>query len=155
MGTVSAIYMAPSATKPMEETSTALVEVGRGIVGDRYHAATGTFSRPGREHEDGRQITLIEAEAVAAVARDYEIAFGPADSRRNVVTRDVALNHLVDADFTVGTVRLRGIKLCEPCAHLEQLLGHPVRDPLLHRGGLNCQVLEGGTITVGDALQTG
>jgi MOSC domain-containing protein YiiM len=155
MGSISAIYVAPSAAKPMEEAHTALVEAGRGIVGDRYHAATGTFSRPGREHEDRRQITLIESEAIAAVARDYDIAFEPRDSRRNLVTRGVALNHLVGAEFVIGTVRLRGIKLCEPCAHLEKVTGLPVRDPLRHRGGLNCEVVEGGTISVGDTVQTG
>jgi MOSC domain-containing protein YiiM len=153
MGTVTAIFVAPSAEARMKEIDTAELEAGRGIVGDRYHAGSGTWSKPGEEHLDRRQVTLIESEAVAAVVRDYHTAFEASDSRRNIVTRDVALNHLVGTEFTVGSARLRGIKLCEPCNHLERLVGQPIRSPLLHRGGLNCEVLEGGTVRVGDPVR--
>ena len=153
MGTVIAIFIAPSAEAPMEEVAAADLEAGRGIVGDRYHAGAGTWSKPGQEHIDRRHVTLIESEAVEALARDYDIPFAPQDSRRNIVTRGVALNHLVGAEFSVGSVLLRGVKLCEPCAHMERLAGKPVRKPLVHRGGLNCEVLETGTIRVGDAVE--
>jgi MOSC domain-containing protein YiiM len=153
MGTVTAIFIAPSAEAPMEELAAADLEAGRGIVGDRYHTGVGTWSKPGQEHLNRRHVTLIESEAVDAVARDYHIPFGAKDSRRNIVTRGVALNHLVGAEFSVGSVRLRGIKLCEPCSHMEGLAGQPVRKPLVHRGGLNCEVLKTGTIRVGDSVE--
>jgi MOSC domain-containing protein YiiM len=152
MGTVTAIFIAPSAEAPMEEITTARLEAGRGIVGDRYHAGAGTWSKPGEQYLDRRNVTLIEWEAVAAVARDYNIAFEARDTRRNILTRDVALNHLIGAEFTIGSVRLRGIKLCEPCAHLERVSGKAIRKPLVHRGGLNCAVLESGTVQIGDAI---
>jgi MOSC domain-containing protein YiiM len=152
MGTVAAIFVAPSAEAPMKEIMTADLQAGLGIVGDRYHAGEGSWSTPGEEHIPKRQVTLIEAEAVDAIVRDYNIAFEAKDSRRNILTRNVALNHLVGEEFTVGSARLRGIKLCEPCSHLERLVGHPIRNPLLHRGGLNCEILESGTIHVGDAV---
>ena len=152
MGTVAAIFVAPSAEAPMKEILTAELQAGLGIVGDRYHAGAGTWSKPGDEHIAKRQVTLIESEAIDAVVRDFNIAIEASDSRRNIVTRDVALNHLVGAEFTVGSARLRGIKLCEPCTHLERLAGQPIRNPLLHRGGLNCEIVEGGTISVGDTV---
>jgi MOSC domain-containing protein YiiM len=65
----------------------------------------------------------------------------------------VPLNHLVGLEFQVGEVRLRGIRLCEPCAHLERLLDKPVVPGLRHRGGLRAQVLTEGVIRVGDAVR--
>jgi MOSC domain-containing protein YiiM len=154
MGTVTAIFVAPSAEAAMTPIATAELQAGLGIVGDRYHAGVGTWSKPGEEHIAKRQVTLIESEAVDAIVRDYNIAFEAKDSRRNILTRNVALNHLVGAEFTVGSARLRGIKLCEPCTHLERLVGQPIRNSLLHRAGLNCEILEGGTVRVGDAVST-
>src|SRR5438093_10901328 len=86
------------------------------------------------------------------MALDKELAFSPGDARRNVVTRGVALNHLVGEEFLVGGVRLRGIRLCEPCSHLEGLTRRGVLAGLIHRGGLRAQILIGGEIRVGDPI---
>ena len=122
---------------------------GKGLEGDRYFAASGTYSdRPG----PGREITLIESEAVDAMARDNEVRIEAGSARRNVVTRGVPLNHLVGEDFSIGEVRLRGIRLCEPCSHLEGLTRRGVLGGLVHRGGLRAQILTEGTIHIGDAI---
>ena len=68
------------------------------------------------------------------------------------MTRDVALNHLVEREFLIGRVRLRGTRLCEPCAHLEQLTERGALRGLVHRGGLRAEILSGGTIHVGDPI---
>ena len=122
---------------------------GRGLVGDRYFLKEGTFS-----DKDGpdREVTLIEIEALEGLAREYEIALAPAQARRNLVTRGVPLNHLVGKTFTVGAVLLRGIRLCEPCGHLEKLTCVGVKRGLVHRGGLRAQVMEGGVLEVGTAV---
>ena len=85
---------------------------------------------------------------------DYGVELAAGDARRNIVTRGVALNHLVGKEFTVGNVRIRGIRLCEPCDHLERLTGKPVLKGLLHRGGLRAQILTEGTIHAGDEVVT-
>jgi MOSC domain-containing protein YiiM len=121
---------------------------GGGLEGDRYALKTGTFYKP----EPAYELTLIEAEAVEALQRDYKIELSQADARRNIVTRDVALNHLVGREFVIGDVRIRGIRLCEPCDHLQRLTGKPVIKGLLHRGGLRAQILTPGTIRVGDRI---
>src|SRR5438445_120239 len=124
-GEVVSIHIAPKAEDPMRSVRTVRAIAGRGLEGDRYFRASGTYSdRPG----PAREITLIESEAIAAMARDNELAISPGDARRNVVTRGVPLNHLVGQEFLVGRVRLRGIRLCEPCSHLEGLTRRGGRD---------------------------
>ena len=91
---------------------------GRGLDGDRYAAGVGHYSGDGRP---GRQLTLIELEAVAAVTAETGLALQPGETRRNIVTQGVPLNHLVERRFSVGGVVLEGIRLCEPCVRLESL----------------------------------
>ncbi len=123
--------------------------VGKGLEGDRYFNEVGSFSKnPGL----GREITLIEIEAVEALKQDYGIELDPKDSRRNITTRGVALNHLVGRQFKVGNVTLRGIRLCEPCSHLEKLTSKDVMRGLIHRGGLRAEILIGGVLRPGDVI---
>jgi MOSC domain-containing protein YiiM len=148
-GEVVSLHIAPKAEAPMRSLDAVLAIPGRGLEGDRYFGSSGTYSdSPG----PGREVTLIESEAIAAMARDNEIRIEVGDARRNVVTRGVPLNHLVGQDFSIGAVRLRGIRLCEPCAHLESLTRRGVLGGLVHRGGLRAQILMGGTIRVGDPI---
>ena len=68
------------------------------------------------------------------------------------MTRSVPLNHLVGKEFALGEVRIRGIRLCEPCDHLQKVTGKSVIKGLLRRGGLRAQILTPGTIRVGDTI---
>jgi MOSC domain-containing protein YiiM len=147
--TVVGIYVQPEATKPMEWRDAVIAIVGVGLDGDRYALGTGTYSgNPG----SGRHVTLIEEEAILAVTAEGGIALEPSETRRNVVTRGVALNHLVGRRFSVGGAVLQGMRLCEPCAHLDRLTRAGVREGLVHRGGLRAEVVAGGSIRVGDPL---
>ena len=123
---------------------------GRGLEGDRYFNQTGTYSN---SPKPGREVTLIESEAIEALERDLKIRLEPRDSRRNIITRGVPLNHLVGRTFRVGDVSLKGIRLCEPCSYLEGLTTIGVKDGLLHRGGLRAQILSDGAIRVGDKVE--
>ena len=86
------------------------------------------------------------------IKRDYGVDITPGDARRNLVTRGIPLNHLVGHEFQIGEVKIRGIRLCEPCDHLQRLTGRPVLKELRHRGGLRAQILTQGTIHVGDVI---
>jgi MOSC domain-containing protein YiiM len=123
---------------------------GRGLEGDRYFLGEGTFSKA---HEPDRELTLIEMESIEALARDYGVPLDAGRSRRNLVTRGVALGHLVGKEFLVGEVRLRGIRFCEPCGHLEKLTKPGVEKGLVHRGGLRAQILTEGVLQTGDPIQ--
>ncbi len=151
MPSVVSLQIAPTAKAAMVVVTEVRAVPGRGLEGDRYFHQIGTYSKtPGK----GREVTLIEIEAIEALARDYDLHLDPKDSRRNIVTRGVALNHLVGRDFRVGAVWMRGIRLCEPCNHLNRLLGKRVSPALLHRGGLRADLLTEGLISVGDALES-
>jgi MOSC domain-containing protein YiiM len=144
------IFLAPAPAAPMREVPEAEAEVGLGLRGDRYAAGAGTFSRT---VGSGRHVTLIEIEALDAARRDYDVALAPALTRRNLVVAGVALNHLIGRELTIGEVRLVGKRLCEPCDHLEALAGVAgARKALIHRGGLRCEIVRGGTLRPGDAI---
>jgi len=93
------------------------------------------------------------ARYIESLKRDYGIEIDPGASRRNIITRGVPLNHLVGRELRVGEVMLRGIRLCEPCSHLERLTRNGVLRGLVHRGGLRAQILTEGTIRVGDPIE--
>jgi MOSC domain-containing protein YiiM len=121
----------------------------QGLEGDRYFTRQGTFSTTAGAVRD---VTLIESEAVEALNSKLGSRFSAADIRRNLVTRGVALNHLVGRDFRVGEVLLRGERLCQPCSYLESLTQIGVKAAMMHRAGLRAEILQGGTIRIGDAI---
>jgi MOSC domain-containing protein YiiM len=148
-GELVSIFISAKAGLPMEPREAARAVPGRGLDGDRYFDGVGHWSNhPG----DGREITLIEIEAIEALAREKEIEIAPEVARRNLVTRGVPLNHLVGREFQVGSVRMVGKRLCEPCQYLEDMTTKGVLTGLLHRGGLRAEVVSGGTIRIGDAV---
>ncbi len=151
-GVIVSIHVAPTAEAPMRTVEAVRALPGRGLEGDRYFARTGTYSP---KPMPDRDLTLIEAESIEALARDHGITLAPGESRRNLTTRGVALNQLVNREFAVGEVRLRGLRLCDPCSHLERLTQPGVRKALTHRGGLRCQILTAGTIRIGDPVLIG
>ena len=151
VGKVISIYITPQGGATMVGVDSVRAVLGKGLEGDRYANRVGTFSDgPGT----GRQVTLIEAEAIESLAREYDVEMDPAESRRNLVTRGLPLNHLVGREFRVGAATLRGLRLCEPCNHLETLTRPGVRRGLVHRGGLRADIIDGGIIRAGDAATT-
>ena len=114
---------------------------GKGLRGDRHFYAEGA--------EPGEALTLIEAEALE------DVGLSGAQSRRQVVVRGVRLNDLVGRRFRVGDVECVGVELCEPCLHLQQLTRPGIIKDLIHRGGLNADILTDGQIRVGDPVTPG
>jgi MOSC domain-containing protein YiiM len=137
------IHVASTASAAMEELPEARLVRCVGIEGDRYATGLGTYSK--RPHVD-RQVTLIEVEVLAALARDRGIALAPHEHRRNLTIRGVPLGHLVGQYFRVGDCVLYGGRMNVPCLYLESLLGKKVFKPLINRSGLNCRIVRGGTI---------
>src|SRR5690242_2011484 len=117
---------------------------GKGLVGNRYYFERGA--------KPGRALTLIAAEALDGLADEHGIELGAAESRRNVLTRGIDLNALVGRRFRVGDVECEGVELCEPCKDLERATQPGVIKGLLHRGGLNADILSDGVFSVGDEV---
>jgi len=148
-GRLEAIYIGQHKRVDLQLVFEVEAVPGSGLVGDRYCNQQGTFSKPG---SPDREVTLIEMEAIEALERECKITLQAGQARRNLATRGVPLNHLVDQEFVVGEVVLRGIRLCEPCGHLESLAVKGVKDGLCHRGGLRAQIVRGGFLRAGDTI---
>jgi MOSC domain-containing protein YiiM len=149
-GSVVSIHIAPAAGLPMETVPEARAIAGRGFEGDRYALGVGYYSNtPG---PGGRELTLIETETLEALPT-LGIKLSAVETRRNVATSGVPLNHLIGRDFWVGAVRLRGTRLCEPCKYLEGLTQPGAMVALIHRGGLRAQILNDGVIRVSDIIR--
>ena len=148
-GNVVSINVTAKGGEPMNSVDEVRAVAGRGLEGDRYFSQDGTFSKTAG---GGREITLIEAEAIEGMEHDYGTKIEYKDARRNIVTRGVALNHLVGKEFRVGEVVIRGVRLNEPCNHLASLTNEKVKPGLVHRGGLRGEILNDGTIRVGDSI---
>ncbi len=125
---------------------------GHVLEGDRYFATIGTGTFAKNPQQPDHEVTLIEAECVEKFARESGRPFTATHARRNLVTRGTALNDLVGREFTVGEVRLRGLRLCEPCNYLAKTTWPEVLRGLVHQGGLRAQILTAGTLRVGDAI---
>lgn len=143
---VERIFVRQSSVGPQTELEQIEVVTGAGIKGDRYFD---------RHEEPGQNITLIEAEEIESFVAEYSRPNDLSISNRNLVTRGVRLNELVGREFMVGDIRLRGIKLCEPCLDLGNSLASPelsaarVVKRLLHKAGLRADVLSSGSVMRG------
>ena len=146
---VEAIFVTAGAERPLHRVETADAVEGRGLAGDRYELGIGTYSaKPGPD----RHVTLIAAEDLEALS-DEGWALAPGEHRRNIVVRGVDLGALEGKEFAIGDVRLRSIRPCPPCGHLERVTGRPgLRAALEGRAGIRVEIVSGGTIRVGDAV---
>ena len=147
---VERIFISPIRGAAQIECEHITVQTGAGIVGDRNF---------GLSAYNGQNLTLVEAEELDAFCERYERALDMSLSRRNLVTRGVRLNDLLNRQFRVGSVLLRGVELCEPCLTLGSLLSNELLTlptAIKHwvgRGGLRVDVLEGGQICIGDQIE--
>lgn len=144
-GIVEAIAITPTPSALPERVESVEVVKAQGPVGDRK------FS-PEPAARNGYDLTLIEAEALEAVNEETDLQLTHEESRRNVLTRGIRLNGLVGARFRVGGVECLGVKLCDPCSHLQRVTRPGVLSALVNRGGLRADALTSGAIAVGDEV---
>jgi hypothetical protein len=154
VGEIVGIFVSPVKTEPMQSRSVATALAGRGLAGDRYAAKIGTFT-PDSDRLRGYDLTLIESEVLDQLTLPDGAQLTPTESRRNLVTRGIDLNALVGREFTIGSVRAFGQRLCEPCVHLQRLTRPDVVAGLVHRGGLRADILTDGEIRLGDTIAAG
>jgi MOSC domain-containing protein YiiM len=148
-GIVVAIQIGRLAEGRLESVTEVRAVPGKGLEGDRYFRGEGSFSRnPG----GGRQVTLVASEMLELLQSEHGIALPASETRRNLVTKGVSLNELVDRVFQVGSVRMKGVRLAEPCSHLERLTQPGVIKGLVHRAGLRADILDEGVLRVGDEI---
>ncbi len=143
-GRVEEINLSPTHEQLPQPVDSVQAVPGKGLRGDRYFNDA--------SHGEGKDLTLIEAEAVEGFRADTGLELSAAETRRQVLTRGIGLNDLVGKRFRVGEVECVGRILCEPCNHLQSLTRDGVLRGLVHRDVLRADVLRGGTIRVGDEV---
>ena len=118
---------------------------GKGLLNDRKFREN--------NHRES-QITLIEIENINHFNKISRTSISPVDFRRNIVTENIRLNELIDKEFFIGNVKLKGHDLCRPCKYLqEKLKQNNFIKEFLHKGGLRCEILNDGKINVGDVIK--
>jgi len=137
--TVEAIHLGASEAAALWTVDSVRAVAGKGLEGDRHFHEEGAPA--------GQALTLVEAEAVE------EVGLQPGETRRQVTVRGVRLDDLIGRRFRVGDVECFGVELCEPCAHLESLTRPGIIKDLVHRAGINADVLTDGVIRVGDGIE--
>ena len=99
------------------------------------------------------QITLIEIENINYFNDISKTNIPSVDFRRNIITKNIRLNNLVGKEFTVGNVKLKAHDLCRPCKYLQdKLKQNNIIKEFLHKGGIRCEILSTGKISVGDII---
>ena len=130
-----------------------VLEAGKGIFGDRYYNQEGTFSNKG-EIEPDRDVTLIEIEKIDALNKEHNLDITAEDLRRNIVVSNCDLNSLVDKEFQIGEVVLKGLRLCEPCKYLSDKLNEKkVLSEMVHKAGLRAQIIKSGSIDLNSQVE--
>ena len=131
--------------KKIIEVNSIDVLENKGIIGDRHFD----------EYNDPYcQLSLIESENIDFYNSKYNLNISYIDFRRNIITKGIRLNDLINRRFLIGNVKVEGIDLCRPCRHLTEMLSQEnILKEFLRKGGLRCQILSSSTINIGDNIK--
>ena len=131
--------------KDIIDTNEINLIAGKGVVGDRHF----------KEYNDPyNQLSIIESENIDEYNLKYKLNIPYLDFRRNIVTRGIKLNNLVEKKISIGSVKLDVIDLCRPCRHLSEKLGrNDVIKEFLRKGGVRCQIMNDGKISLSDQIK--
>ena len=99
--------------KEITEVNTIDLIAGKGVIGDRHF----------KDYNDPyNQLSIIESESIDEYNKKYNLDIPYLDFRRNIVTRGIKLNDLIEKKLMIGNVNLEVIDLCRPCRHLSEKL---------------------------------
>ncbi|MGZ8495650.1 MAG: MOSC domain-containing protein, partial [Candidatus Binatia bacterium] len=147
-GSVKEIFITPASAQAMVAVPSVRAVADRGLEGDRFYRESWNAVK-----RSDKAVSLIEDEVLALAAKEIGVEAIGILTRRNIVTRGVPLIELLGREFMVGNVRMRGIRLFEPCGHLVAVTKIPtIFKALEHRSGLKAAVLSDGEIQIGDAV---
>jgi MOSC domain-containing protein YiiM len=147
-GSVKDIFITPQSGQAMISVSTVRAFADRGLEGDRFFRDSWNAVK-----RSDKAVSLIENEVLDLAGREIDGNAIGVLTRRNIVTCGVPLIELLGREFTVGAVRMRGIRLFEPCGHLVAVTKLPgLFKALEHRSGLKAAIVSDGEIRIGDAI---
>ena len=145
MSEVSKICITNKSSEEMQDVNTVEVIANKGIVNDRYF---------NENNDEDLQITLIESENIDYYNQISKTNIPYINFRRNIITKGILLNDLVGKEFLIGNIKIKGHRLCAPCRYLQEKLEQKnLVKKLLNRGGLRCEILTDGIISVNDPIK--
>lgn len=143
-GKIVEILIAKDKKSVMQNVNEAVLEAGKGIFGDRYYD---------KDEEPQNEITLIEKERVDSFNNEFNLTLQYSDFRRNIVISNCDLNTLVNKEFYIGNVLLKGLELCEPCESLADKTSQDILTGLENKAGLRACILKDGNISLSSQLE--
>ncbi len=157
MASVVSLFVSPGIGQSMRARSSVRALAGRGLEGDRYALGQGSYSKLARPV--ARHVSLIAREAMEAaneeLVRRGLIPFEPEETRRNIVVEGIDVYALLDHEFCVGAVRLRGSDSTRPCRIPSAMTGKfGFAEAYRDRGGIRAEIVSDGIISIGDLIQT-
>ena len=131
--------------KEIIETSEIDLIAGKGIVNDRHF----------KDYNDPlNQLSIIEGENIDEYNLKNKLNIPYLNFRRNIVTRGIKLNDLVGKKISVAFVKLEVLDLCRPCRHLSEKLGrNDIIKEFLRKGGIRCQIMNDGKISLNSKIK--
>lgn len=140
-GVVVKIWIKRFARGPMDGREDARLIEGRGLEGNANQGGK-------------RQVTLLDLDAWRAMQKEIGREIDPAARRANLLVMGVNLENSGGRVVRIGSTRLQLHGETRPCERMDEALQgmRAAMDPDW-RGGAYGEVLEGGTICVGDQVQ--
>ena len=139
-GQVRWIGLRPDRRVPIHVVESAQILL-TGLVGDRRE-------RPGK-----RAVSLIQWEHIPVIAAlSGRTRIDPALLRRNIAVSGINLLALRKVRFRIGSAVLAGTGICAPCSRMEEALGTGGYNAVRGHGGITAEVIEPGTVSVGDVV---
>ena len=131
--------------KEIIETSEIDLIAGKGIVNDRHF----------KDYNDPlNQLSIIESENIDEYNLKNKLNIPYLNFRRNIDTRGIKLNDLVGKKISVAFVKLEVLDLCRPCRHLSEKLGrNDIIKEFLRKGGIRCQIMNNGKISLNSKIK--
>lgn len=139
-GKIAKIFISPNTDTQMQSVNEIVLEEGKGIFGNNQNISS-------------NEITLIEQEKVDAFNKENNCTFEYSDFNRNIVISNCDLDSLINKEFQIGNVVLKGTSLCEPCGKLTKDLDENTIENLKQKAGLNAIVLRSGNINLSSQLE--
>jgi len=145
MSNIIKIGITENNNKKINEVSSIDLVTGKGVIGDRHF----------KDYNDPfNHLSIIESESIDEYNKKYNLDIPYLDFRRNIVTRGIRLNDLVDKQILIGDVQLNVIDLCRPCLHLSEKLDKDnIIKEFLRKGGIRCEILNDGKISINNQIQ--
>ena len=134
MGIIIEILIASNAREPLFAKDEISVIKDKGIIGDRYFNKTGSFSQKLKDKHDFH-VTLIEKEEIDAFNDLTGLNYKSELFRRNLVTKGIKLNNLLGKEFEINGIKFIGMRLCEPCKMLANIIGDEFLSKMVHKAG--------------------